>query len=927
MKDVTGDAPTTAVGDADARTRDDVATSGVERGEQVGRYIVVARLGAGGMGDVLLGYDPDLDRRVALKLLRIGRRARADRARERLLREAQALARLSHPAVVQVFDVGTHGDGRVFLAMEHVSGRTLGAWFADDPPHAWREVVDMLCRAGDGLAAAHTAGIVHRDFKPANVMVGEDGRPRVLDFGLARRFDLTASVSVVEEEEADDDEDDDDLHTGPVSVDRSAPLTEAGVVMGTPAYMAPEQFFNEEIDERADQFAFCVTAYRALFGVAPYPGETHEQLARAVERGERSEPKTGLEVPRAIRAALARGLSPRPADRFPDMAQLLVALRAGLRTDRRWKVALAGTGVVAAAVGLGLWARAETTPPCAGVGDEIDAVYDDATQSRIETAFDATGLPFATDAHRTITADLSEYATRWRALREDACVATRVRGDQSPHLMDLRVSCLEERRRELRALIGVLAGADRAVVENGPAAVSRLRPLDTCGDAQRLLSEVPPPEDEATAAAVDDVRDQLAQARAETIAGRFIPASALARPALAQAKTLDYPPLWAEAGALTGMIDDKVGEPKRAVETLDTALWTAIAARDGASEAEALIALVSVVGATLGDADLARRHARHADAVLTRIGDPPSLRAMLLTNSATVSFRSGQWGEAEASLTQALEIVRPAKMTRLHLVALSLLVASHGARGDHAGAAAIAEQGLAVAEPRLGARHPVVGQLLSNRGASRSVMGEYEGAVSDLRRALSIYLETFGPEHPEVGRIKNTLSTALASSGEVEQALTLAIEGLEIKRASLGPDNHAVAMSANNVADILIRTGRPLDSIAYSDDALRIWSQPEHTDKPGIAYGLASRAQALHRLDRVAEALPDAEALLAQLDRLPIAPEDDAMCRLIAAGVLWDAGQHTRAHAVALAARAGYAGTSHPGLAEADAWLQSHPEP
>ncbi len=290
-------------------------------GDTVGRYVVLSRLGAGGMGVVWSAYDPQLDRKVALKLLRAGTGLESSEGRTRLVREAQAIAQLSHPHVVAVYDVGTtEASGEVYIAMEFVEGETLTAWLTRwERP--WREILDHFLQAGRGLAAAHGTGLLHRDFKPDNVLVGTEGRVRVTDFGLARSL-ITAAQE--------------DNRGAPTAMMASlrATLTATGTVLGTPRYMAPEQLRGQDTDARSDQFSFCIALYEALYGRHPLPGTTAIQM---VEDQARAIPPPDGPVPAFIGKALMRGLDAEPTRRFPSMHSLLHELTPPpSRTRERW---------------------------------------------------------------------------------------------------------------------------------------------------------------------------------------------------------------------------------------------------------------------------------------------------------------------------------------------------------------------------------------------------------------------------------------------------------------------------------------------------------------------------------------------------------------------------------------------------------------
>ncbi|HEY0135569.1 MAG TPA: protein kinase, partial [Nannocystis sp.] len=335
----------------------------------IGRYSILRRLGAGGMGVVYAAYDEQLDRKIAIKLVHPDRHDPDSRARTR--REAQALARLSHPNVVQVYEVGEH-EGQVYLALEFVQGRTLRTW-QTEAPRRWQDTLAMYLQAGKGLAAAHARGLVHRDFKPDNVLVDdEEGRPRVLDFGLAR-VPGTSELSP---------------GTGgsPVTGDESARLTTPGTVLGTPAYMPPEQLAGGEADARSDVFSFCAALHEALHGVRPFTGEHRESLHAAILRGEVQRPARAAEVPAWLRDMVESGLAADPAARWQAMDPLLTALARGPARRRRRALLLAGC-LTAAIVAVVIVLVARRDPQAAAVLDDRSAqVRDELAQTRVARA-------------------------------------------------------------------------------------------------------------------------------------------------------------------------------------------------------------------------------------------------------------------------------------------------------------------------------------------------------------------------------------------------------------------------------------------------------------------------------------------------------------------------------------------------------------
>lgn len=344
-------------------------------GDRIGRYVVRNRLGRGGMGVVWGAYDPVLGRRVALKLVRHRDSMEPDEIQvdERLRREAQALARLSHPNVVSLYDVGTceHGD---YLALELVPGVDLEQWLRTKT-RIWQDIVRVFLKAGRGLAAAHVAGLIHRDFKPANVIVGPQNHVTVVDFGLARsaELDTTLGTSTAPHANANADADaepDASAHARGSSDSvatralLSKRLTGTNMIVGTRGYMAPEQLLGLTVGPRADQFSFCVALYEALYGIRPYPGKNALETATSFANGVFIEPTDRKGVPRRVHEVLCKGLSVEPDDRFGSVDALLAALRRAMprmRPHTRLVSVLVATAALSA--GIGAWVQAACSEP------------------------------------------------------------------------------------------------------------------------------------------------------------------------------------------------------------------------------------------------------------------------------------------------------------------------------------------------------------------------------------------------------------------------------------------------------------------------------------------------------------------------------------------------------------------------------------
>ncbi|MCA9712492.1 MAG: protein kinase, partial [Myxococcales bacterium] len=456
----------------------------------------------------------------------------ADTHTARLFREAKALARLSHPNVVQVHEVGMVDD-QPFVAMELCAGQTLQRWQAQRRP--WRECVQVYLQAGRGLAAAHAKALVHRDFKPGNCILDHEGRVRVLDFGLVQRLD--AQQLEAELEDAAD-------RTALPEGEPLDGLTRTGTVLGTLAYMAPEQVRGRPVDARADQFSFCASLYEALYGQRPFAGETASALVEALEQGRLRPIPRRSGVPSRLQAVVLRGLARRPEDRWPAMEPLLDALEGVVRSRRaRWAGGLV-LGVGLAAAGAAMWPTVEV---CGGAEELLADAWNEPRKRRVEAAIVGTGLSYAADTWQRVEQGLDDYAHQWVTKHEEVCAATKRRQEQSPEVMELRMECLLRRRTELREAVRVLADANETRVHNAVDLVTGLPSIAQCDDVEALEHRLPPPDDADVAARVSEARERLEQARFLTKTGEYTEALAVAQEVVAQAEPLGYAPLLAEA--------------------------------------------------------------------------------------------------------------------------------------------------------------------------------------------------------------------------------------------------------------------------------------------------------------------------------------------------------------------------------------------
>jgi len=870
--------------------------AGLARGTAVGRYQIVDRLGEGGMGVVYAAFDPELDRKVALKLLRPGREEESGRLR--LLREAQAAARLSHPNVVTVHDAGLFGE-QVFVALELVDGPTLRRWLGE-ARRPWREVLERFLAAGRGLAAAHAAGLVHRDFKPDNVLLGRDGRVKVADFGLVR----PAGELVAAEGGSGGW-----LQGSPASpVSPPSPLeatvTREGAVVGTPAYMAPEQLRGGVADARSDQFSFCVALWEALAGERPFAGRG-AAVASAIEKGDIREPEDQRTFPGWLRPVLGRGLATDPAARYPAMDDLLAALTppAASSSAMRWRrlgtaaVVLAAAGTAA---GLTLF-HARQADLCGGAGAKVAGAWNGERRAALHAAFTGTGAPFAAAAATAVERGLDRYTAAWAGEHRQACEATRKRGEQSEDLLDRRMLCLDQRLGEVRALVDLFAHADRQVVERSVAALGALPPAAVCADLRALTARVPPPRDPAARARLAAFGAELSRVRALREAGKYADGLAAARRLRTRAEGLGYPPALAEALLLLGELEELAGEPGPATRTLAAAVAAAEAAGHDEVKARAAIALMGNLGQTQARFAEARPWQDFAAATLSRlagerpgserlaagpgeVGGPATGRDAGLAGSrlgggrleadfhdrvARVLEADGRYAEALAEAERALALRRgllgpghPEVGSTLRATGLMLY-----RLGRMEEARRRFEEALGLQRVALGPDHPEVATIVDNLGTVLYSQGHLDEAVAHHRRSLALRERALGPASLPVADSLNNLGNALDNSGHYAEALASYRRSLDIRRRLLGEHHVAVAASLGNMGTVLINQRRLPEAFEYHKQALAILERTVGRDHPKAATTLHNLASNLLQQGRFREALPWAEESLAVVEK------------------------------------------------------------
>ncbi|MCR9159096.1 MAG: tetratricopeptide repeat protein [Nannocystaceae bacterium] len=899
-----------------------------------GRFELRAAVGKGGMGTVYAAWDPTLEREVALKV--VDTASLGPGMVERALREARSLAKLSHPNVVSVFEAG-EVQQRVWIAMELLAGETLGAWARREPSPSPRELLEMWLAVARGLWAVHQAGLVHRDVKPANVVVGDDGRPRLIDFGLVRDPAGAGVEGFDPPPEQTTDEPD------------SGSRVTRGFV-GTRAYAAPEQRSGGGVDARADQYALCVSIWEALSGSRPTTTPAPLQLPSVPG------------VPKRVFRALERGLASDPESRHPSLEPLIETLEGALqRRTRRATVILGSAGAGVVATTLLLERDAPPADPCPRDAAALEGTWD--AQRRQQLIDRASPSP---SRDRVIEA-LDQWAERWHASRRAACVATRVDGVQSEVALDQRSACLERKRRSVAAILATITDPQRDidVAVHAPQLLAELPRLESCDDPLRLAEMQPLPPSGTERDEIESAYDAVAQVRTLALVGDVEGARARAKQLLDQ--TPEYLPLTIEAEALQWELDIQTEREARAIEPLVSLGRRASAARLDELAATLLVTAAEAATGRWSKPERERSLVEEASAALDRVAqraDPrrismlaarANLRveagdlrgaleldrdALALASSANealaidrqrnrVASRLGDLGEFEEARAEYAAVCRDAETRwgpkspllakcEFNLGALAIRVGELETASRHF------DRAEAIEQASFGPDSLQIASIRFARAKLAMLRGELETALRAVDQVIEVYERAYGPDHGRLAQVHEGRGVLRFYLGDVEGSVEAYNAALAIQERILGPEHPDLAELYANLAESELALERWEEALRGFDRALALYTETLPEDHPDLALPLKGRGQTLLALDRPREALDDLERSLALAvagggESLEIADTRFSLARALAAA---DPSQRARARAMAAQSRSDYAELEMASQREAvDRWI------
>jgi tRNA A-37 threonylcarbamoyl transferase component Bud32/tetratricopeptide (TPR) repeat protein len=825
---VVHDDPTVTIADGAIKHRAKTEPRPAAVSSMFGRYVVLEELGRGGMSVVYTAYDPKLDRRVALKVVQAEQLSEVHRAR--LHREAQALARLSHSSVVAVYDVGDI-DNDTFVAMELVDGESFRDWLKKQ--HTWREIVKVVVTAGRGLAAAHAAGIVHRDVKPDNIMISSSGAVKLVDFGLARDLgdrsidseEMSASSSSGSMSAQSSSTTSISKSSRSSGTNSALPLdaiTQHGFVVGTPAYMPPEQHSKTpETDERSDQFSLCASLYEALYHKRPFQTSKKQALdpREAVTVADRpgtdtrtlaAPPPKDSDVPSWLWRVLERGLAVDPNNRYPSVEALIEDLdRDPARTMRLIAI---GAGALVAVAALAILVTYKVMPkhgggPSCSTGAELVAnVWNPQRAAELGKVAGQRGGAAAAAASGVFASRVDHYVADWETMRLEACQATRVKAVQSPEALDLRMQCLDRRLTELDALVGVLQEANADALRKAGEIADRLQPLGDCADVKGLRQIVKAPNEPGVAARLSELDKGLARLNALYTIGDVTHAIPMADKLIADAKAIGYAPPLARALYLRGRsIADRDGG-EDAIAMFDQTFSAALGAGDDAmaADAAARIAQEELWVADLADFD---RWSRISKSLAQRSNQPAVIRFV-----DQLGCMSMHW---TGKIKSRLKCLR------------DLAARKDGVPNEW---------------------------LVTTLGIAATEAGEPAEAISWLEKGVELARADNGPDHPRTLEMRTYLCRGLEELGDYKRAVAECGDALERLQKVAPDDKQLIARLQQYLADSYKDLGnnaaaKPLyeAAIVNGEDEVKLSARQQLAEIAGEAKGDPKSAIAEHR--------------------------------------------------------------------------------
>lgn len=805
--------------ETEATIRGDSGALPLRPHRRIGRYVVLDEAGAGAMGQVLRAYDPKLGREVAIKLVTS---VVTPELRDAVLREARAMAKVSHPNIVAVFDAD-EVEALPYLVMEYVEGGTLAAWLQEER-RSTGAVLEAFTQAAAGLSAAHAAGLVHRDFKPTNVLRRGSGRVQVTDFGIA-----------VE---------------GP---------TASEGVHGTPAYMAPEQHAGTLADARSDQYAFCVALWEALTGHRPFRGDSLEEAKRALDF---DAPADARPLPRKLRDPLLRGLAPNPSERFASMDALRAALRGAGGRDRNVLLGLLGT---AAVVGGGYavhWSQeARLRNRCDAEARTIDASWNETSRDALKTALGESGAHNAATLQARVLPWVDDYARAWADARAENCLADTTPGDDT--LRERARDCLDESLERFDASVNALSESDARLAQRSIKLAAGLGRPEECLDEALLRVRAPLPRDPDTVEALRAIREDRARLSAAVAAGNernLEQAEALVE----RARETQWPPAVIDALVYLADRQDSAGEYEAARRSATEAFQLALAENYDLAALSATARLAYVVGYGLGEPAQGLDWSRTGHAIARRLGfaeDHPRMSA-LIANTAVVHWAGGDFEAAKAMSEQSLALKRktfgaghPSLAGTLENYGITL-----ASMGDLEGAEEAFESALSLAETAFGEDHPNVASVALKLGTLALERKQAKQARAQFERARPLIEQAFGPTHSDVALVRILLANVANLEGDPRRALEDArsahalLEGRDPPHPYLATvlyvigDSHA-ALAEYDEAERVLRESHALQATLPES------ARERHEVDTRLSEVLFAQAKANDDADRAEEAL------------------------------------------------------------------------